>query len=496
MSHDEAIIRRGQMPLVPAGRSFAHLIDGHWLEEGGGHRHHVVNPATGETVFAYEGAGLHHVNAAANAAGRALESWSGLPAFERARILLNAAHLMRDRADTIALHLTLEQGKPLQQARNEVVGSAAVLEWFAEQGKRNNGRFAPPREYQTTQAVIPKPIGAVAVLTPWNSPLGTSVRSVAAALAAGCTAVLKPASETPRSAMGFVEALIDAGLPPGVLNFVVGKASEISSWLIDHPAIRKISFTGSVSVGRQLASLAGERLKPLVLELGGHAPVVIFDDVDVKRVAREAASAKFDNAGQICIAPSRFYVERRAYIPFLEAMQEEVDKLVVGEGWLDDVTIGPLANARRVDEIDRLVQDAISHGANLLRGGQRIGNRGCFYAPTLLSEVPDDCLLMQEEPFGPVAAVLPFDDEDEVMGRANALPFGLAGYAYSSDMGRLQRVGQRLEVGMVGLNDFNISRPELPFTGVKDSGFGYACGQEGLDGFVVHRAVTVRQASI
>ena len=494
MQQRDGDVVRGALPCEYHGTAIAHLVDGTWREQSSGDRHILLNPANGEEIGSFDGAGAVEVATAVEAAGRSLAAWSRMPAAERGIILAQAAGLMRDRADAIALDLTLEQGKPLPQARGEVLGSAAVLDWFAEQARRNYGRVVPARDGVTSQTVTPRPVGAVAVLTPWNSPLGTSVRTVAAALAAGCTAVLKPASETPRSALGFARALVDAGVPDGVFNCVVGRAGPISAQLIDHPAIRKISFTGSVSVGRQLARHAGERLKPLVLELGGHAPVVIFDDVDMNHVAREACAAKFDNAGQICIAPSRFYVQRKAYRDFLEAMTTEVDLIRVGEGWVEGVGMGPLANIRRVDEIDRLAKDAVARGGSLIRGGKRLGNNGCFYAPTLIGDVSESSAVMREEPFGPLAAVLPFDTEDEVISRSNALPFGLAGYVFSRDMARLDRVGAQLEVGMVGLNNFAISKPELPFTGVKDSGYGYSCGEEGFESFVVRHTVTRRHA--
>ncbi|RWL17932.1 MAG: NAD-dependent succinate-semialdehyde dehydrogenase [Mesorhizobium sp.] len=494
MQKRDVDVVRGPLPSDYQETAIAHLVDGVWLEQASGDRHTLLNPANGEAIGSFYGSGAVEVTAAAEAAGRSLHRWSRMPAPERGAILARAADLMRDRAVAIALDLTVEQGKPLPQARGEVLGSAAVLDWFAELARRSYGRTVPALDGVTLQTVTPRPVGAVAVLTPWNSPLGTSVRTVAAALAAGCTVVLKPASETPRSALGFARALVDAGVPQGVFNCILGRAGPISAQLIDHPAIRKISFTGSVAVGRQLARRAGERLKPLVLELGGHAPVVIFDDVDVTLVAKEACAAKFDNAGQICIAPSRFYVHRKAYRDFLDAMATEVDSIRIGEGWVEGVGMGPLANSRRVDEIDRLAKDALSSGGKLIRGGNRLGNRGCFYAPTLIGDVSEGSAVMQEEPFGPLAAVLPFDTEDEVISRSNALPFGLAGYVFSRDMVRLDRVGAQLEVGMAGLNNFAISKPELPFTGIKDSGYGYSCGEEGFESFVIRHTVTRRHA--
>lgn len=486
---------RGPMPTTLAYERIGHLIDGDWRFEATGAERVVTNPANGEAIARYSGAGPDEVDAAASAAGSALAAWSHTPAVERATILNRAAELMRDRVERIALNLTLEQGKPLAQARGEVLSTADVMDWFADQAKRAYGRTVPSRDTRTSQQVDPRPVGAIAALTPWNSPLGTSVRTVAAALAAGCTAVLKPASETPASVIGFVQALVDAGLPAGVINLVLGGAAEISGRLIAHPAIRKISFTGSVPVGRTLARHAGEVLKPMTLELGGHAPVIVFDDVDMGWVAKEAAAAKFDNAGQICISPSRFYVQRKAYSDFLDAMTVEIDQLRLGEGWVNEVDMGPLANGRRVDEVDRLSQDAVARGGTLIRGGHRVGNSGHFYAPTLIADIAEGSAVMLEEPFGPLVAVQPFDTEEDVITRSNALPFGLAGYAFSADRARLDRVGAMLEVGMVGLNNFAISKPELPFTGIKDSGYGYACGEEGLESFLVRRTMTFRYAS-
>lgn len=491
MQDDNGDVLRGPVPDSAAYERIGHLIGGEWCFGASGSEHAVINPANGEVIDRYLGAGPAEVDAAAEAAGRALAAWSRTSAAERGAVLSAAAQLMRDRVERIALNLTLEQGKPLRQARDEVLSSADVMSWFAEQGKRAYGRIVPSRDARIAQRVDVQAIGAVAVLTPWNSPLGTSVRTVAAALAAGCTAVLKPASETPASVIGFVLSLVDAGLPAGVLNLVLGRPADISQRLIAHSVIRKISFTGSVPVGRMLARQAGEVLKPMTLELGGHAPVVVFDDVDMAWVAKEAAAAKFENAGQICISPSRFFVQRRAYSDFLDAMTAEVDCLRVGEGWVDGVDMGPLANSRRLDEVDRLSKDAAARGAKVIRGGRRVGNRGSFYLPTLISDAPDDSAVANEEPFGPILAVVPFDTEEEAISRSNALPVGLAGYAFSSNTDRLNRIAAELEVGMVGLNNFAISRPELPFTGIKDSGYGYACGEEGLDDFTIHRTLTV-----
>jgi succinate-semialdehyde dehydrogenase / glutarate-semialdehyde dehydrogenase len=492
MTNDEDGLLRGPIPGSYHPERVGQFIGGVWLNGESATEHQVVNPATGLILHRFNGANSDQVDAAALAAARAFGTWSQTPTIERAAILLRGADFMRARVERIALNLTLEQGKPLAQARSEILGSAAVMSWFGELAKRVGGRTVPSRERSLLQLVEARAVGPVAVLTPWNSPLGTSVRTVAAALAAGCTVVLKPASETPCSVVGFANALIDAGVPDGVFNLLFGKAADISSQLIKHPRIRKISFTGSVSAGRAVARLAGEAIKPIALELGGHAPVVIFDDVDVVVVAQQGAAAKFDNAGQICISPSRFFVQRRLYGPFVEAMSREATRLRLGDGWIDDVDMGPLANARRLEAVDRLVQTSKASGAKIVTGGERLGNRGYFYHPTVLADVPDSAAIMQEEPFGPLAPIVPFDDEEEVIIRANALPYGLAGYVFCNDPGRLDRLAVRIDVGMIGLNNFQISKPELPFTGVKESGFGYACGEEGIENFLVRHTVTRR----
>lgn len=352
--------------------------------------------------------------------------------------------------------------------------------------------MVPSRKVGLSQTVIARPVGPVAALTPWNSPLGTSVRTVAAALAAGCTVVLKPAAETPWSVLGFARALLDAGLPWGTFNLLFGNAAEISATLIKHPAIRKISFTGSVSAGRTLARQAGEAIKPISLELGGHAPVILFEDIDISDVAKQVAAAKFDNAGQICISPSRLFVHRSIHDEFVDSMAREVRCLRLGEGWVEGVDMGPLANAQRVSEIDCLVRDCTKNGATVVIGGARAGTCGYFYRPTVLVNVPSSSEIMNKEPFGPVASIVSFEREEDVIERANALPYGLAGYVFSGDSARLDRVAKKIDVGMVGLNNFEISTPELPFTGVKSSGFGYACGKEGLQNFLVHHTLTHR----
>jgi succinate-semialdehyde dehydrogenase / glutarate-semialdehyde dehydrogenase len=489
--HKENLLRG---PIPPSGDvpRLAQFIGGSWMLGESDEEFRVINPALGTSIQQFTGASSEQVDAAATAAERAFQTWARAPAVERASILSRAGDLMRARVEKIALQLTLEQGKPLSQARDEIIGSAAVMSWFGEQAKRAGGRTVPSRDRAISQLVDPRPVGPVAVFTPWNSPLGTSVRTVAAALAAGCSVVLKPASETPNSVSSFASTLIDVGVPEGVFNLLLGKAADISVQLIKHPAIRKISFTGSVAAGRMLAREAGESVKPIALELGGHAPVLIFEDVDIAEVARQAAAAKYDNAGQICISPSRFFVHRGAYSRFIEAIVREAERLQLGEGWVDGVDMGPLANARRLIDIERLVQGARSDGAAIATGGEQVGQRGYFYKPTVLIDVPDSAAIMREEPFGPVASITPFDDEAEVLARANALPYGLAGYAFTSDPSRLDRLAAGVDVGMIGLNNFQISKPELPFTGVKDSGFGYACGEEGLGNFLVHHTVTRR----
>jgi succinate-semialdehyde dehydrogenase/glutarate-semialdehyde dehydrogenase len=469
---------------------FALLIDGIFIGADQRPGETVLNPATGESLGDLPHATIADLDAALAAAERGFRLWRGTPAVERGRVLRRAAELMRERVAIGARVLTLEQGKPLAEAKTEILFAADVIEWFAEEGRRAYGRVVPGRNPRLRQQVLREPVGPVAAFTPWNFPATTPARKLGGALAAGCSVIIKPAEETPGSAVFIAHALQDAGLPPGVLNMVFGYPANISNYLIRSPVIRKVTLTGSVSVGRHVARLAAEHLKVLTLELGGHAPVIICDDVDVDAVAAAAVTAKFRNAGQICIAPTRFFVQDGVHDRFLDAMKEQVATLRVGNGMEEDIMMGPLANARRLEMVDGMVQEALNDGARLVSGGHRIGNIGHFYAPTVIADVPPLTRMMRDEPFGPVAPITRFVVVEQAIDRANELPYGLAAYAFTESAARVAQLSESLEAGMVGINSYIVAQPELPFTGIKDSGYGSESGAEGLEAFMVPKTVT------
>ncbi|HEY8368136.1 MAG TPA: NAD-dependent succinate-semialdehyde dehydrogenase [Thermodesulfobacteriota bacterium] len=464
-------------------------IDGVWREGGGDARLPVVNPATGETIGTVRAASAADLASALAAAERGFRTWRATPPHVRGRVLRKAADLIRDRADAIARLLTLEEGKPLAEARGEVESAADVFEWFAEEGRRAYGRVLPARAPGARHLVLREPVGPVAAFTPWNFPALTPARKIAGALAAGCSCIIKPAEETPATCMALVDACVDAGLPAGVLNLVLGVPAEVSATLIASPVIRKVSFTGSTAVGTALLKLAADGVKRVTMELGGHAPVVVFEDAEVEAVADQAVAAKFRNAGQVCVSPTRFLVQRGVFARFVDRFVERARALRVGDGFETGVQMGPLANARRLGAVERTVADARSRGARVLTGGERLGDRGFFYAPTVLVDVPLDAKVMTEEPFGPVAPIVPFDTFDEAVRLANALPFGLAAYAFSRASSTVAAIADALEAGMVAINQFRVSLPEAPFGGVKASGYGSEGGQEGLDAYLVTKFV-------
>jgi len=449
----------------------------------------IVNPATEEEIGTVSHASVADLDAALDASAEAFKAWRKTPAAARAAILAKAAGLLRERADGIARMLTREQGKPLAQAHLEIMLCAETFDWFAAEAGRAYGRIIPARAPGGRQMVLPEPIGPVAAFTPWNFPALLAARKVAPALAAGCTVILKPAEETPASPLALGEALLDAGLPAGVLSVVLGDPAEISDHLIASPVVRKITFTGSVAVGRRLARLAGEHLKPCTLELGGHAPVIVMADADIAAAAATSAIGKTRNAGQVCTSPTRFYVQRRVRDAFVDGFARALEAMTVGDGLLPETQIGPLANTRRLAAMGALVDDATGRGATVVTGGERAGNRGYFFKPTILADVPDDALAMTSEPFGPIALVSSFDDLDEALAKANRSQVGLAGYAFTTSHADAVAIGEGLEVGMLGINSFAVSHTEAPFGGVKDSGYGYEGGPEGLAGFLHQKYV-------
>lgn len=465
------------------------LIGGKWLPAETRETTAILNPANEEVLGRLPRANQADLDSALDAAERGFATWRAVSPYDRAKTLRKTADLLRERADAIGRVLTLEQGKPLAEAVGEVRSSADTFEWFAEEGRRAYGRVIPARTANLRQTVLREPVGPVALFTPWNFPAALPAKKIAAALAAGCSCIVKPSEETPGTAVLMAQALMDAGLPAGVLNLVFGDPRTISTYLIAAPAIRKISFTGSTGVGKELARLAADGAKRATMELGGHAPVIVFDDIDVDRVAAMSVAGKFRNAGQVCTSPTRFFVHERIYERFATSFAEKAAQIRVGDGLLPDTRMGPCANERRLTAMEDLIRDARSKGATVTTGGTRIGNRGYFWKPTVLSEVSPDARIMNEEPFGPVAPLVPFSSFDDVVREANRLPFGLAAYAFTGSIDRAHDLTDAIETGMLGINTFEISKAETPFGGVKESGYGLEGGIEGLEPYLVTKAV-------
>ncbi|MCA1653862.1 MAG: NAD-dependent succinate-semialdehyde dehydrogenase [Sphingomicrobium sp.] len=463
------------------------FIDGGWRTGEGRDEFTVVNPATGGGIAQLPMASEADLDEALAAAERALPAWRATDADARGAILHKAAALIRDRSDHIAILLTQEQGKPLAEARGEVAGAAQMFDWYAEEILRDYGRLLVRPTGQRSM-VVHQPVGVVATFTPWNFPIYLLAKKVAAALAAGCSVISKPPEETPGSTGAVARALDDAGLPKGVFQLVHGVPDAVSRHLLASPIVRKVSFTGSVPVGRHLMKLAADGLKRLTLELGGHAPVLIFDDCDLDKTLDMVVPQKFRNAGQVCVSPTRFYVQEGIYDAFVKGFGERTAKVTMGDGLTAGTRMGPLANARRPGAVEALVDDARRRGARVVVGGEP-GEGGFFYRPTLLADVPVEAEIMNNEPFGPVAVTRPFKDFDEAVSQANRLPYGLAAFAFTENGRRANLLGDAIEAGMVGINTFAISSADAPFGGVKDSGFGSEGGKEGLETYQVVKAI-------
>ncbi len=459
-------------------------IDGAWTKAADRRAILVVNPATEEIIGSVAHAGRADLDAALDAAERGFAAWRKISAYERSKVMRRAAELLRERAEKVAQLMTLEQGKPLAQARLETGVASDIIEWMAEEGRRAYGRLVPARAPNVQQLVMKEPIGPVAAFSPWNFPINQAVRKISAALAAGCSIILKAPEETPASPAELVRCFIDAGVPAGAVNLVFGVPAEISSYLIPHPIIRKISFTGSTAVGKQLAALAGQHMKRATMELGGHAPVVVYDDADVNEAVTRMSAAKFRNAGQICVAPTRFLVQDKLYDSFVDKFVAAAKALKVGNGQDAASEMGPLANPRRIPALEGMIQDAVKRGAELRTGGNRIGNRGYFFEPTVLTGTPKEAGAMNEEPFGPVALISSFKEHEEAMAEANRLPYGLAAYVFTSSHSRTQAAIAGIESGMVSVNHYGLALPEVPFGGVKDSGYGSEGGSEAIEPYL------------
>ncbi|OJU17876.1 MULTISPECIES: NAD-dependent succinate-semialdehyde dehydrogenase [unclassified Sphingomonas] len=466
-----------------------HLVIGGERIAGAGRRTSaVVNPATGEPIAELPLADPADLDRALDTAARGFRSWRESTPQQRAAVLNGAARLLRERADDLARVATLEQGKTLAEAKVEVAMNAALFEFYAGEAFRLYGRtLVRPAGQRST--VSHEPVGPVAAFAPWNFPLGNPGRKLGAPIAAGCSVILKAAEETPASALGVLQCLLDAGLPPDVAQAVFGVPDEVSRHLLASPVIRKLSFTGSTTVGRHLARLAAEDMKRTTMELGGHGPVLVFDDADIDRALDTMAASKYRNAGQVCVSPTRFIVHEAVFARFRDGFAERAGRIVVGDG-LDPATgMGPMANPRRPEAMERLIADATARGARLCTGGKRIGNRGYFYRPTVLADVPLDAAVMNEEPFGPIALINPYRDEEAMIAEANRLPYGLAAYAWTQDAQRQRRVSRAIESGMVGINTTMIGGADSPFGGVKWSGHGAEDGPEGVTACLVTKAV-------
>ncbi|NNM74149.1 NAD-dependent succinate-semialdehyde dehydrogenase [Enterovirga aerilata] len=465
-------------------------IAGSWRASSSGDTLPVIDPATEAELGRLPVATEADLDEALAAARSGFQEWSRVSAFERGKVLRKAAALLRARSEEIAVLLTREQGKPLAQARTEVMNSADLTDWFAEEGRRTYGSVIPARASGVAQLVTREPVGPVVAFTPWNFPVSQSVRKIAAALCTGCSVILKGPEETPASCSALVRAFLDAGVPGNALGLVFGRPAEISGYLIPHPVVRKVSFTGSTAIGKQIAALAGQHMKRTTLELGGHAPAIVFDDADLARALSVLTTQKFRNAGQVCVSPTRFLVHRTLFEPFVEGFVTYASTLKVGNGLEQGVEMGPLAHERRLHAMEDLVGEAVGAGAKLRTGGRRVGNRGYFFQPTVLTDLPVQSRLMNEEPFGPVALIQSFEEDEEAFVEANRLPFGLAAYAYTSSSSRSARISAELESGMISINHHGLGLPEVPFGGIKDSGYGSEGGAEAVEGYLLTKFVS------
>jgi len=481
---------------VRTGHEEQLLIGGEWVESRHGNRFDVTNPANGEVVGSVPDGTADDVSAAIDAAAAAFDEWKSLPAIERARILRRSAEFIRDRRDEIAGVMTAEQGKPLAEAAGEVDYAASFLEWFGSEAERVYGQLVPPMNPANRILVLRQPVGVAAAITPWNFPAAMMTRKLGPAIAAGCTCVVKPASATPLTAAAVLRAIDDAGVPPGVVNLVTSRSSGmVAETIFADRKVRKVSFTGSTEVGKELIRLSAGQVKRLSLELGGHAPYIIFDDADLEQAVDEMIASKFRNAGQTCVCANRTYVQEAVYESFVTLLAEKVASMVVGPGDRPGVTVGPLIDDRAVSKVEQHVADAVERGARIVTGGRRLRDDefalGSFYEPTVLDHVTSEMLIASEETFGPVAAVMSFKTEEEAITLANDSVYGLSAYFHTRDYARLLRVAERLDYGIVGANTGIISAANVPFGGVKESGYGREGGAFGIDEYLDVKYVLV-----
>lgn len=472
------------------------LINGEWVADGGDGSMPVINPANEAVLGLMPKASTEQLDAALAAADEGFRLWSAKPAIERCNILRKGAELIRGRAQDIARVLTAEVGKPLAQSLGEVASAADVIDFQAEEAKRAGGRLVPSRSANIlSQQVHHVPIGPAVLLTPWNFPVNLPARKLGGALAAGCSAILKPAENTPASAQLLVEALVDGGIPAGVINLVYGDPGKISEHLIASPITRKVSFTGSTAVGKQLGALAAQGMKRFTPELGGHAPVIVSENADFASAVAACATVKYRNAGQVCVSPTRFLVARSIYDKFVAEFAERVKKIKVGDPGADEsVDMGPLAHERRIHAMDHILGDLGGNRGEILTGGKRIEGKGFFYEPTVVAGPASDSRLMNEEPFGPIAGIVPFDELEDAVKIANSLRYGLAAYAFTASQNESYYLGKALRAGMVAINHLIVASPETPFGGIGDSGFGSEGGVEGYLGYTDTKFITVAKS--
>jgi succinate-semialdehyde dehydrogenase/glutarate-semialdehyde dehydrogenase len=466
------------------------FINGTWTPAKDGRTLPVIDPATASEVGRVAHASIADLDLALDAVSDGFKVWSATGVFDRYKLMRRAADLLRERCDPIAEIMTTEQGKPIAQSRVEILAAADVIDWFAEEARRTYGQVIPSRQAGVTQITIKQPVGPVAAFTPWNFPINQMVRKMSAALAAGCSIIVKAPEETPASPAELMRCFADAGLPAGVANLVYGDPAEISGYLIPHPVIRKISFTGSTPVGKQLAALAGAHMKKSTMELGGHAPVLVFADADIDKTVAMMATHKFRNAGQVCVSPTRFLVQDSVATQFIEGFTKAAQAVRVGPGTDPETEMGPLANDRRIPALERMIEDAVSRGATLVTGGKRIGNTGWFFEPTVLCDVPTDAAIMNDEPFGPVAVINRFDTTDAALQEANRLAFGLASYAFTTSSETVTRLQNEVRAGMLTINHLGLALPEVPFGGIGDSGIGTEGGSDAIEAYLDTRFVS------
>ncbi len=470
------------------------FINGIWVDGSAGKRIAVENPATEDTIAEVSTGTKADIQAAIDSAANAMPAWMKLTAYDRAKILKKTADLIRERADGLARTMTMEQGKPVVEAKGEVNATADTFEWFAEEGKRAYGQIIPNSVPGKRHLVLKHPVGVVGSIGPWNFPMMLQARKIAPALAVGCTVVAKPASQTPLSLIGLFECLQDAGLPPGCANLIIGSASEISGAFMADARVRKISFTGSTDVGKQLMRQAADQVKRLSLELGGHAPFIVFPDADPEVVAKAAVLGKFRNNGQVCISPSRFFVHKDIEKKFTEVAVEEAKKLKLGNGLDADTIVGPMFEKKAMDGTLDLIGDAKANGANVLTGGKRSDKfgKGYFFEPTVLKGLNDRCKVLTEEPFAPVMPILDFSKIDDVIAQANNTRYGLAAYVFTNDLSVAMKMAEGIEAGIIGVNDPVPAAPQCPFGGMKESGLGRECAHEGLEAYLETKYVSMK----